>query len=190
MYALARYYFETEEYEKAVELYKKASEQGESRSCIELAKLHYHGALVEQDKAKAFELLKYAASEGYGEGAYLLAQYLLLENENENRNDEDIQEALQILEALANNDYAQAQYLLGIIYLFKDFVEQDHALGAEWLKRAAENNDIDAQMVLAKCYEEGRGVQKNKYDAISWYRKAGAQGLEEANERANELEDF
>ena len=91
---------------------------------------------------------------------------------------------------LAKNDHTQAQHALGIIYLFEDYVEQDHALGVELLRKAAEKDYIDAQMALAQCYEDGIGVKKNRYDAIFWYRKAAAQGSEEAQERATDLEDF
>ena len=85
-------------------------------------------------------------------------------------------------------DYTQAQYTLGVIYLYDEIVQQDHELGIKWLKQAAENNDVDAQVALAKCYEDGRGVMKNVYEAMTWYMKASLQGNEEATERLNELE--
>ena len=95
-----------------------------------------------------------------------------------------------MLNVLAEGGYVDAQYTLGMIYLYEDYVEQNHPLGIKWLKKAAENGDVNAQVSLAKCYEEGRGVMMNIYDAMTWYMKASLQGNEEATERLNELEEY
>ena len=76
------------------------------------------------------------------------------------------------------------------LYIFDDSIEQDYALGVQWLKKAAQNQHVEAMVALAKCYEEGYGVLKNVNDAIFWYRKASLMGNEEATERLNELEEY
>jgi TPR repeat protein len=187
IYTLGQYYFTTEDYDKAVELYKKGAEKGDANSCVELAQCYYHGISVEQNKEKAFELLEYAVNENNYKGGYFLAKYLIAEN----RNPEDIERAIQILEILANNGIAPAQYSLGELYLKKnDFVTQDLELGIKWIKIAAENDDVDAQMTLAECYENGIGVTKSMYNAVTWYKKAAEQGSEEAEEKLMELEEY
>lgn len=57
----------------------------------------------------------------------------------------------------------------------------------EEVKIAAEDGDVDAQMYMAKVYEEGRPSQNIKQDigkAIEWYIKAAQQGNAEAQFKA------
>ena len=42
--------------------------------------------------------------------------------------------------------------------------------------KAAEQGDDKAQYYLAKCYEEGKGVEKDLVKAVEWYAKAAEQG--------------
>ena len=39
-------------------------------------------------------------------------------------------------------------------------------------RKAAEDNDIKAQYLLARCYFNGYGVEKNLPEALKWYKKA------------------
>ena len=48
--------------------------------------------------------------------------------------------------------------------------------------KAANRGQMNAQYVLGLCYEDGTGVQKSNAEAQAWYRKAAAQGHEEAQE--------
>ena len=45
----------------------------------------------------------------------------------------------------------------------------------EWTQ-AAELGVREAQWLLARCYDEGFGVERNEIRAISWHLKAGEQG--------------
>ena len=45
-------------------------------------------------------------------------------------------------------------------------------------------------MTLAECYENGIGVTKSMYNAVTWYKKAAEQGSEEAEEKLMELEEY
>jgi hypothetical protein len=46
-----------------------------------------------------------------------------------------------------------------------------HKSEFENLKSRAENGEIDAQISLGRCYENGTGVNKDINEAIKWYRK-------------------
>jgi TPR repeat protein len=50
----------------------------------------------------------------------------------------------------------------------------------KWFKKAAEQGKPDAQLLLARAYKYGEGVQTNAPEAIRWYTKAAEQGDEEA----------
>ena len=68
-------------------------------------------------------------------------------------------------------DYPLAQRVLGILgingILLKDestagnLVYTDLKDGVEWLRKAAENNDMPARFILGKCYQLGIGVGKD-----------------------------
>ena len=53
-------------------------------------------------------------------------------------------------------------------------------IAVSWYQKAAMKGHIDAQLKLASCYEEGRGVHQNKDEAIKWYKKAASEGDEKA----------
>ncbi len=42
-------------------------------------------------------------------------------------------------------------------------------------KASAEQGDAEAQFNLGWCYDDGRGVAKDKVEAVKWYRKAAEQ---------------
>ena len=48
--------------------------------------------------------------------------------------------------------------------------------------------DVDAQNKLGLCYEYGDGVEKNKTEAMKWFRKAAEQGDDFAKKELAELE--
>lgn len=47
---------------------------------------------------------------------------------------------------------------------------------------------MTAQYNLALCYEYGKGVEKNKSEAIKWYRKSAEQGLSDAKKALKKLD--
>ena len=45
----------------------------------------------------------------------------------------------------------------------------------KWYRKAAEQNDAEAQNDLGACYANGQGVAKDEAEAVKWYRKAAEQ---------------
>jgi TPR repeat protein len=52
----------------------------------------------------------------------------------------------------------------------------DLAESARWLRKAAEQGEVQAQISLGTMYSKGVGVQKDSAEAVRWYRKAADQG--------------
>ena len=48
--------------------------------------------------------------------------------------------------------------------------------GAEDCRKAAEQGDAKSQYELGKCYEFGKGVEKDQAKAVEWYQKAAEKG--------------
>lgn len=81
---------------------------------------------------------------------------------------------------LADQDIAQAQYYLGIMYDLGQGVPQDYAEAAKWYRKAAEQNLAEAQAQLGRLYHLGQGVPRNDAEAVKWFRKAADEGVAEA----------
>ncbi|MGX2951371.1 tetratricopeptide repeat protein [Ursidibacter sp. B-7004-1] len=61
-----------------------------------------------------------------------------------------------------------AQATLGYLYLAGEFVGEDHSKAEFWLKKAADENDAEAQFNLAYLYQKLGKLN----DSIFWYRKS------------------
>ena len=46
----------------------------------------------------------------------------------------------------------------------------------EWLSKAAEQGNAEAQGIFGWCYANGKGVTKDEKEAVRWYMKAAQQG--------------
>jgi TPR repeat protein len=68
------------------------------------------------------------------------------------------------------------QYNLGVMYECGHGVAKDEAKAATWLRRAAEDGDVLAQVELGHLHSEGRGVEQSDAKAFDWYEKAAEQG--------------
>ena len=49
-----------------------------------------------------------------------------------------------------------------------------------WYEKAAEHGNMEAQYKVGTCCEFGRGCTIDKAKAVTWYKKAAAQGHKEA----------
>jgi TPR repeat protein len=77
--------------------------------------------------------------------------------------------------AKATSGDAPSQVALGEAYE-KASTKADYAQAAAWYRKAADQNNADAQIHLAVCYRDGRGVQRDMAQAAEWYRKAAELG--------------
>lgn len=76
---------------------------------------------------------------------------------------------------------AFSQCALGEFYANGTFgVAQNIAEAVKWYRRAAEQNQAEAQYNLGICYSKGEGVVEDQMEALKWYRKAAEQNCAEA----------
>ena len=88
----------------------------------------------------------------------------------------DYATALQEFRPFAEQGYANAQTMLGIMYDNGNGVLQDSAEAAKWYRLAAEQGDAGAQAMLGVMYDNGNGVLQDSAEAVKWYRLAAEQG--------------
>jgi TPR repeat protein len=83
---------------------------------------------------------------------------------------------LNKLRAAASEGDANAQYILGSLYLNGEGVPTNYAKALFWLQKSANQNNKDAQFLLGVMYDNGEGVPQDYAQAVSWFRKAADQG--------------
>ena len=88
----------------------------------------------------------------------------------------DYATALIEIRPLAEQGDAQAQAMLGFMYLYGEGVPQNYAEAMKWFRLAAVQGLARAQHWLGRMYEFGEGVPQDYAEAIKWYRLAAEQG--------------
>jgi hypothetical protein len=99
----------------------------------------------------------------------------------------DYQSALKIFNALADQNDAEGQSGLGVLYRDGLGVVQDDSEAAKWFAFAAAQGRANAQYNLGAMFEAGRGVVQSRTNAINWYQRAAAQGQLNAQERLDAI---
>ena len=175
-YMLGKRYYDgdgvEQNYQIAVEWYKKAAEQGYARAQYNLAQCYMFGRGVEKDERVAVEWYKKAAEQGIPEAQSNLGGCY----DNGTGVEKDETKAVEWYKKAAEQRDARAQYNLGVCYMFGRGVKKDERMAVEWYKKAAEQEIPEAQYNLAQCYMNGRGVEKDERMAVEWYKKAAEQG--------------
>lgn len=59
-------------------------------------------------------------------------------------------------------------------------MEKNNAEALKWYRKAAEQNEPNAENNLGLCYFNGQGVEKDYAEASTWFRKAAAQNNADA----------
>ena len=167
------------------------TQKANSGDAVAMRKLGYEyliGKNIQKDEKKAFQLFRAAVWEG-DLNATIYCGYCCktgagLEKPN-------IVAAARYYEYGARAGVAAAQYELARIYIDKEMGDACFVGGANpyigcerWLKKAAEQNYIYAEELLADKYYEGVYIVKDVKAAIYWYEKAANQGSVYAMYRA------
>jgi TPR repeat protein len=77
--------------------------------------------------------------------------------------------------------------MIGVRYSKGQGVEQDYEQAVFWYRKAAEQDEVNAQNNLGCMYRDGRGVVQDDDNAILWFRKAAKQGHLKAQENLTKL---
>jgi len=100
----------------------------------------------------------------------------------------DPAKALHWLSAAARQGHADAQFLLGFATstgLLR--VKRDPVKALEWYRAAAEQGHPRAMYQLARAYETGEGVDKDLTQALAWYERSAAGGVQNAAQKVRQL---
>lgn len=156
--------FQSEEYQRAFELYQAMAEKGCTGAQVNLGIIYYRGLDVEKDYKRAFELFL----KGEKQNIPIALRYIgemYIRGRGVKKNHERGVEYLKIAAELGNVD---AQNLLGNMYRIGLHVSKDRQLAIKWYRKAA---------------EQGSELAKRKLDEIASEPDDGSKGV------TQELED-
>lgn len=172
-----------QDYEAAIEYYKKAADAGITDAWYELKGI-YHGYGKKFKKVRDFAKAKEAEQKWYearladgDESVHLMLGYIYEENgeylkaivhyENAAKNAND------------NEEQNSAEKSLGAIYYEGKGVPQDFSTALQWYEKAACHGNNMAMIRLGFMYHDGEGTEPNLEKAIEWCQKVSASGLKE-----------
>ena len=88
----------------------------------------------------------------------------------------DYATAFRIWLPMAEQNDAEAQRNIGVMYQQGLGVPQNAFEAARWYRRAADQGHVRAQQNLGVMYEHGTGVPQNFREAVKWYRRSAEGG--------------
>jgi TPR repeat protein len=123
------------------------------------------------DQALAVKILRPLAERGDPQMQYGLAKlYASRSGESE-----DTADMLFWAEKAADQQFAPAQAMLGMMYLLGAGVPTDPARALVWITKAAEQGNAAGETALGQMYARGQGVDVDQAKAAFWLEKAAEQ---------------
>eukprot|EP00184_Porphyridium_aerugineum_P007380 CAMPEP_0184707080 /NCGR_PEP_ID=MMETSP0313-20130426/37089_1 /TAXON_ID=2792 /ORGANISM="Porphyridium aerugineum, Strain SAG 1380-2" /LENGTH=1577 /DNA_ID=CAMNT_0027168653 /DNA_START=155 /DNA_END=4888 /DNA_ORIENTATION=- len=186
-YDLANMYYQANPSREAeaVKWYRRAAEQGHTKSQYMLGCCLNTGVGVTQDEAEAIVWLTRAAEDGNdgNDGNGGRAQYELGEIFYVQKRDY-IRAVSWLMKSMAipggSDVHADAEYLLGLCYSRGHGVTRSDKEAANLFHRAAEHGHIQGMYYYSKCLVSGLGVTRDPRASIMWLERAAAADLPQA----------
>lgn len=172
------YYFgklKEQDYNKALYHFKKAAERGHASSQDYVGDIYYYGKGIHVDYSEARKWYELAEKQGNKDAALSLG-FIYYYGEGVA---EDKQRAFRYFKYSADKGNARAQYMLHYFYLL-DEQFKDYKLGRQYLEKSAEQGDVLAQKLLARCYIGSFDFVEEDEKFVYWMRKAAEQEDPEA----------
>ncbi len=138
-----------------------------------LARCHFHGRGVPEDRGAAIKYWREAADAGVAAASYCLGMCLHVGTTGR---PQDV-EAIRHLKLAADGGIAGAMLLLGQCAMFGTGMARDPDAALEWYRRAAGGGSRDAEFELGECFAIGIGsCSRDAAAAVSHWLAAAAAG--------------
>jgi TPR repeat protein len=158
--------------ERAVSLYQRSVEQGDSAAIFNLSVCYHRGEGVEQDWNKAAELYQQAVEQGNREAMFNLGVCY----EKGEGVGQDWSKAVDLYQRAIEQGDSAAMFNLGVCYDNGTGVEQDWSKAFALYQRAVEQGESRAMTTLGICYQNGENVEQDWSKAVDLYQRAVEQG--------------
>lgn len=164
--------YDNKEYEKAIELYKKAAALGHIGVLNRLGWMYRYGEGVEQSDTEAVKWYRKGAEAGNANAMNNLG----LMYDNGRGVAQSDTEAVKWYRKGAEAGNANAMNNLGCMYKDGKGVEQNYNKAIELYKKSIDAGNGLAANNLGNIYYNGKGVERNYEEAVKWYRKGAELG--------------
>jgi TPR repeat protein len=171
--------------ERAAEYFQSSAEQGNIKGTMNLADAYRTGMGVEQNCAKARDLLAPIAHDGIAKAQVVLGS---IYDSGCPGFPPDPKRAFQWYSAAAEQDDPYGLGNTAAMYALGRGVDQNYPEAMRLYRVAAELGNGKAAYNLGRMYELGQGMPPDPEQAKQWYRKAASMGEVEAEQRLNALE--
>lgn len=172
---------------KAVACYKEAAEAGVVDAMVEVALFYLVGTGVEESEETAFSWYQKAAQQGNAFAMTMLGDYRRDHGHYAEAYDW-YQKAVEVGDTV---DRGNALDALGKMYLNGYLGEDKEVTAVRYFEQASELGNVSGTLHLAKCYDNGWGVEEDVKRAFTYYLKtvedAGDTDKSEKGEALNRL---
>ena len=163
--------YRSKDYAQAFMRLQPLAEQGVPEAQFTLGEMYRRGRGFVPSALESLPLLQQAAAANYAPACIALGEMF----EAGEGVKQDPEAAAQWFEKAANMGDAKGQLHLGVHYLrLKE--GRDFKQAAAWFKRAAEQNEPEAEYFYARLLLDGKGVEQDRPEAMVWFGRASAQG--------------
>ena len=172
----AKTYWNENQYDQALPLFRRAVEAGNEEAAVYLGVMYQNGqGGLPKDEVQAVSWFRKAAEAGDAHGMSSLGA--MYENGQGGLPKDDAQAASWFRKAAEAGD-AQRMASLGYMYRNgKGGLPKDDAQGVSWFRKAAEAGNAHGMAALGYMYSIGRGgLPQDDVQAVSWFRKAAEAG--------------
>jgi TPR repeat protein len=171
-FQLGNYYFlgiaQQKDPLRAIELWKKASDQNFEPAEVNLAQMYLYGFGVQRDPKHAIEMLEKAASQQKSIRACLTLSYIYGTG---NGIGSDQGAGMKWTEKAAELGDVESQYTMGRSFSDGDGVPEDDVQSIYWYRLAAANGDVRAKRAVAGMEMGGVGTAPDPVDAFRRFRE-------------------
>jgi TPR repeat protein len=156
-------------YEKAVDFFQKASEQGNFIAQFNLAYCFDEGIGIEKNFEKAFYWYSKSAEAGDFRAQCNLGNCYT----NGQGVKADPIKAFYWFKKSTEQDYSTGQCNLGLCYQSGIGIEQDYSKAAHWFHKASDQGNSSGQFYLGLFYYQ---IEKNYEQAFNFFKKSASKG--------------
>ena len=154
----------------AVYWYRKAAEQGDARAQFNLGGCYQRGeGVIMRDTAQALVWFRKAAEKGHVDALKCVINHYYYQNHF------CVKEDVTLFRVGANFCDAKSQVVLGNCYKNGQTsagVAKDMAQAVQWYRKAADQSNTSALLMLGWCYALGQGVARDAIEANKLFHKA------------------
>ncbi len=168
---------------KQFSVLRKAANSGSAVDQINLGIAYLTGVGTLKDRGQATALFRKATDQGQAEAKCLLAN--IIASDSDWKEPSNNIQAAEFCRKAADDGFADAQFLLGVLYRMGRSIPVDKVQATKWIHKAADQGRPDAQFMLGLSYDLGNGVEKDEKQANIWYQKAADKGNPDAMESIN-----